>query len=75
MFEVKADVAEIKTDIKHILVNCKRNELIAEDIDNRLIRLEKWQDQVVGAWKLMLVGVSMGIVGFVYAIIDWIRGW
>lgn len=73
MIEMAKDVQDIKTSLKYMTQHCEHEEACIQDIDVRLEVVENRFEQVDGAWKLILAGMSLGVFSFLIALYNWFK--
>lgn len=73
MIEISKDVQDIKTSLKFITKKCEREEINLKQIDDRLEAVETKFEQMEGAWKLIVGAVSLGLVGFLVTLYNYIK--
>jgi len=73
LIEMSKDVQEIKTSLKYMTENCKQEKACLDDIDKRLEIVENKWAQIDGAWKFVLIAVSMGASSFLFTLYNWIK--
>lgn len=73
MMDVQKDIASMKTDLKYMVENCKAEKACLGDIDQRVEKMETRWKQLDGAWKLLMLGISAGVISFLIAFYNWLK--